>query len=444
MSPETITKQQVSSLTQLLNLREPLATEVTALKTLRDRSEAWVRELAIPTTRDEEWRFTDLSPLLNVEFNTAPSVDVKQSRIETCLLPEAPQSRLVFVNGAYTESLSDVRALPEGVWAGNVSALPPEKQEQLGDYLARHPNHGEVFTALNSASFTDLAIVWVPRGKIVETPLQLMFVASPTDKAMLTQPRCLVVAESNSSLTLVEEYIATTEGCPDSQGVAYFNNAVTEVWLHENADVNHVRLERDNGSAFHIGTTAVTQARDSRYRFHALTLGAQLSRHNIEVHQIGEGTTTTLNGLTLIGKTQTADTHSTVAYNYPNGTANQLHKCIVGDKAHAVFNGRIVVPQAAQMTNASQLNRNLLLSPKARVNTKPQLEIVADNVKCSHGATVSQLEADEVFYLQSRGLDKTTSENLLVDAFAAEILQEVPLESLRKAIAQCVACRVEL
>lgn len=444
MSPETIAKQNLTTLSDWLNLRQAVCEGGARLDSVRDRAQTWVRELALPTTRDEDWRFTDLSELKQIDFVAAPSPQLQRELLEPSLLPEAPQSRLVFVNGRYADSLSDTTALPEGVYAGSVAKLPEAQQAQLGDYLAQHPEQREVFASLNAASFTDVAVVWVSRNVVVDTPLQLLFVSVPEDRAMLTHPHALVVAERSSNLTLVEEYVSTVEGCPDSQGVAYFNNAVTELWLHENANLQHVRLQRENGSAFHIGATAVTQARDSRYACHALSLGAKLSRHNLNLYQTGEGTDATLNGLTLLGKAQTADTHSSVVYNHPNGTANQLHKCILNDKAHAVFDGRVVVSKAAQMTNASQLNRNLLLSPKARVNTKPQLEIIADNVKCSHGATVSQLEADELFYLQSRGLDRVASENLLVDAFAAEILQAVPVPSLRKAIAQCVACRVVL
>lgn len=444
MIPETIAKQNLTTLSDWLNLRQAVCEGGARLDSVRDRAQTWVRELALPTTRDEDWRFTDLSELKQIDFVAAPSPQLQRELLEPSLLPEAPQSRLVFVNGRYADSLSDTTALPEGVYAGSVAKLPEAQQAQLGDYLAQHPEQREVFASLNAASFTDVAVVWVSRNVVVDTPLQLLFVSVPEDRAMLTHPHALVVAERSSNLTLVEEYVSTVEGCPDSQGVAYFNNAVTELWLHENANLQHVRLQRENGSAFHIGATAVTQARDSRYACHALSLGAKLSRHNLNLYQTGEGTDATLNGLTLLGKAQTADTHSSVVYNHPNGTANQLHKCILNDKAHAVFDGRVVVSKAAQMTNASQLNRNLLLSPKARVNTKPQLEIIADNVKCSHGATVSQLEADELFYLQSRGLDRVASENLLVDAFAAEILQAVPVPSLRKAIAQCVACRVVL
>ncbi|OAB60137.1 Fe-S cluster assembly protein SufD [Phormidium willei BDU 130791] len=441
MSLETITKNNVTSLAELVKLRQPVVSDGAILNPIRDRHQARLDELALPTPRDEAWRFTDLSELTGVNFTPAPSINLEASQIEVNQLPEAPESRLVFVNGRYSDNLSQQNALPEGLYAGNLANLPQDQKAKLGDYLAQQPGQEEVFTALNSASFEDIAVIWLRRGTVVEVPLQLLFVSVPEDSAMLTQPRCLVVAEANSHLTFVEEFVSTVEGCPDSQAMAYFNNAVTEIWLEDNAELTHVRLQRDNGSAFHVGKTAVTQARDSRYACHTLNLGSQLSRHNLDVYQTGPGTETTLNGLTLIGKAQTSDSHSTVIYDHPHGTVNQLHKCIVGDKGHAVFDGRVVVMKKAQLTDANQLNRNLLLSPKARVNTKPQLEIVADNVKCSHGATVSQLEADEVFYLQSRGLDKTTSQNLLVDAFAAEILQEIPLKSLQTAIAQCVACR---
>jgi Fe-S cluster assembly protein SufD len=243
-----------------------------------------------------------------------------------------------------------------------------------------------------------------------------------------------VVAQAGSQLTLIEDYKAAGAG-------VYFTNAVTEIVLEENAQVNHTRNLQEGGEAFHIGKSAIAQSRNSRYTCNAITMGAKLSRHNLEVFQTGEGTETTLNGLTLIGGEQLADTHSAIALNHPNGITNQLHKCIVDGRAHAVFNGKVFVPQAAQLTNAGQLNRNLLLSPKARVDTKPQLEITADNVKCSHGATVSQLDAEEVFYLQSRGLNETDARNLLIDAFGAEILDRIPVASLRQRLARCVACR---
>jgi Fe-S cluster assembly protein SufD len=196
--------------------------------------------------------------------------------------------------------------------------------------------------------------------------------------------------------------------------------------------VSHNRIVREGAAAFHVGKTAVTQARYSRYHCNAVTVGGKISRHNLEILQTGEQTETTLNGLTVIADNQLADTHSAISLNHPHGVSKQLHKCIIGDRAHGVFNGKVFVPKLAQLTDASQLNRNLLLSSKARVDTKPQLEITADNVKCAHGATVSQLEDDEIFYLQSRGIDENDARKLLVNAFAAEIINLIPISSLRE------------
>jgi Fe-S cluster assembly protein SufD len=431
---------QDAYLTGLLNQCQALDLQVidpetaTLLQELRDRASRWVNTLTLPTKRDEEWRFTDLSPLLQVNFQTAEAkVDLPQSVVAEFALPEAP-IRLVFVNGVYAPQLSAVADLPEGLVVANLAQLPVTYRSQVGKYLAQQQGSAEVFTALNTAGLTDAAVVWVARNQQVETAIQLLFISTTGETPTVSQPRCLVVAQANSKLTLIEDYRATGEG-------VYFTNAVTEIVLEENAQVSHTRIERESKAAFHIGKSAIAQGRYSRYTCDAITLGAKLSRHNLEVFQTGEGTETTLNGLTLIGGEQLADTHSAIALNHPNGTSNQLHKCIVDDRAHAVFNGKVFVPQTAQFTNASQLNRNLLLSPKARVDTKPQLEITADQVKCSHGATVSQLDADEVFYLQSRGINEANARELLLDAFAAEILNCIPVTSLRQRLSRCVACR---
>ena len=403
------------------------------LQELRDRASVWVKELTIPTKRDEEWRFTDLSPLLQIQFQK-PEINVDfASEITEFILPEAP-IRLVFINGAYAPKLSSVAQLPEGLIVSNLAQLPVTHRSKVGQYLATKEGVTEVFTALNTAGLTDAAVVWVAKNTVVETPIHLLFLTVAGEDKIITQPRFLVVSESGSSVSLTEEYI----NLPSEEKAVYFSNAVTEIFLEQNAEVNHTRIQREGTAAFHIGKTAISQARDSRYTCNAISVGAKLSRHNLEVVQTGEQIETTLNGLTVIAEEQLADTHSVMAYTKPYGTSNQLHKCIVSDKASAVFNGKVFVPQAAQLTNANQLNRNLLLSPKARVDTKPQLEITADNVKCSHGATVGQLEADEIFYLQSRGLNEADARNLLIDAFAAEIINKIAIASLRKQLSQSV------
>ncbi|MBD2344709.1 Fe-S cluster assembly protein SufD [Anabaena subtropica] len=433
VSPSAIANSDAVSLTSSLLDRDSyllsLLNQVTVpategwLQELREGAANWVRHSTIPTTREEEWRFTDLSALRRVEFQQG---EVKPADISVLGLSEAADSRLVFVNGVYAPDLSAVADLPPGVVVGNLSALPITEQERVKKYLAQSEGALEVFTALNTAGISDVAVVLVAKNVIVETPIHLVFISVAGETAMISQPRCLVVAESGSQVSVVEEFVT-----PNAEEGVYLTNAVTEITIADNAHVSHTRVENESKQAFHIGKTAVTQARYSRYTCHAVTLGGKISRHNLEILQTGEQTETTLNGLTMVASNQLADTHSAIALNHPYGTSKQLHKCIVGDRAHAVFNGKVFVPKPAQLTDAAQLNRNLLLSSKARVDTKPQLEITADNVKCAHGATVSQLEDDEIFYLQSRGIDANDARKLLINAFAAEIINQIPVPSLR-------------
>ncbi len=444
----TASSSQDAYLIELLNQSQALGLQVidpemvALLNELRDRASQWVKKLTLPTRRDEEWRFTDLSPLSQVNFQTSTNSALPESLLNQFALPEAP-IRLAFVNGVYAAQLSSLADLPEGLVVSNLAQLPVTHRSRVGEYLAQQQGATELFTALNTASLTDAAVVWVAKNTVVETPIHLLFISTTDEVPIISQPRCLVVAETGSQLSLVESYVASVDGCPDIPvHRPYFTNPVTEIWVEENAQVTHTRNQREAADAIHIGKSAIAQARNSRYTCNAITLGAKLSRHHLDVYQTGEGTETTLNGLTMIGGEQLADTHSAIALNHPHGISNQLHKCIVDDRGHAVFNGKVFVPKAAQFTNAGQLNRNLLLSPKARVDTKPQLEITADQVKCSHGATVSQLDADEVFYLQSRGLNEANARELLLDAFAAEILNRIPVASLRHRLAQCVSCRM--
>ncbi|MEB3338089.1 MAG: Fe-S cluster assembly protein SufD [Leptolyngbyaceae bacterium] len=404
------------------------------LQELRDRATAQAHELAIPSTREEEWRFTDLSPLLQTSFQ-ATTACVSFPDVVDWMLPEAARSRVVFVSGIYAPHVSAIANLPPGAIVGNLASLSLSEPQlaRIRACLGQQPGAEEVFTALNTASLTDVAVVWIPKNQVLEVPIHLVFLSDAQETATISQPRCLVILESGSSVTLVEKYAALTPNA----GV-YFSNAVTEIWLEENAQLNHTRVQEDGSNAFHIGKTAIAQARSSRYTCNAISLGAKLSRHNLEVLQTGEQTETTLNGLTRIRDDQVSDTHSAIAYTKPYGKSRQLHKCIIDDQARAVFNGKVSVPKPAQLTDAGQLNRNILLSPKARVDTKPQLEITADNVKCSHGATVSQLDAEEVFYLQSRGLDQASAQKLLIDAFALEIINQIPVPSLQNKLADHV------
>ncbi|HEY9642061.1 MAG TPA: Fe-S cluster assembly protein SufD [Coleofasciculaceae cyanobacterium] len=431
----TAAERRAAYLSGLLDLAKQSPTALPWLKELRDHADLRVQEQTFPTSRDEEWRFTDLSALLQTQLAAVQHQDLGRTAeaIAPFVLPEARASQLVFMDGAYAPYLSNLTQLPEALVVGTLSALADQYGDRLRPYLAQQSGAEEVFTALNTAGLTDAAVILVPQGLAIETPIHLLFIATAQNAAFI-QPRVLVVAETNSAVTLIEDYGAIGSA-------AYLTNSVTEIWIADNAQVNHIRVQRDGHHAFHIGKTAVSQGRTSRYTCNAVSMGAQLSRHNLEIYQTGEQTETILNGLTLLHGDQIGDTHSTIALTQPHGTTRQLHKCIIDDRAHAIFNGKVFVPKAAQLTDAGQLNRNLLLSPKARVDTKPQLEIVADNVKCTHGATVGQLEADAVFYLQSRGIDVSDARQLLVYAFAFEVIDQIAIASLRRTLAELVQCR---
>ncbi|MBD2327074.1 Fe-S cluster assembly protein SufD [Alkalinema sp. FACHB-956] len=416
----------------LLSLRSPVE-NLPWLQELRNQAAAIVQELAIPTTRDEDWRFTDLSALVAQTWQQPdPAIDLKAC--DSIVLPEAG-CRLVFMNGVFKPHLSKLEDLPAGVFVGNLAQLPSDRLAAVQAALGHQTGAEEVFTALNTASLTDAAIVCIPRNVAVEKPIHLVFLSRTAGTTTIAQPRCLVLAETGSAVTLVEEYSSA-----DAPGT-YFTNAVTEVVVGDNAQVNHTRIQWENQQAFHIGKTAVSQGRDARYICTAISLGGQVSRHHFEVYSQGEQTHSQLMGLTIVDGDRTADTHSLIAFSKPYCTATQVNKCIADGKAHGVFNGRIYVPKLAQQTDASQMSRNLVLSSKARIDTKPQLEIVADNVKCAHGATVSQLEDDEVFYLQSRGIGADAARKLLTFAFATEIINQIPVASLRQSLTQMMRDR---
>jgi Fe-S cluster assembly protein SufD len=399
------------------------------LRDIRYQSKNWLSRLSVPTKKDEDWRFIDLSSLTAGKFIT-PQNPVGAFR--EAPLPETKNSRLIFVNGIYNAELSNVSGLPEGIYVGSLNNLPDNYD--AARYFAQQPGT-DAFTALNTAGGNDVAVVWINKNVVVETPIHLLFIADGGKESSFSQPRTLMVAERGSSISLLEEYVGTGE---------YFTNAVTEVFVQESAKVNHTRLQQESNISYHIGKTSVSQERDSSYTINEINLGAKLFRHNPEMWQQAEQTATNLNGLTVATGEQISDTHSIIALSKPHGITNQLHKCIVSDRAHTVFNGKVFVTKEAQLTDATQLNRNLMLSSKARVDTKPELQITADNVKCAHGATVSQLEAEEIFYLRSRGLNEDDANQLLIDAFAAEIVDRLPLESLRKNITQTIEQKVKL
>ncbi len=269
----------------------------------------------------------------------------------------------------------------------------------------------------------------VPRNTSVTTPIHLLFIA--TQKEVTSSPRCLLIGETGSKVTVIEDYVALQEAC-------YITNTVTEVSLAANAQASHIRIQRDSDQAFHLANCSVSLAHASQYQSTSITLGALISRYNMNVQLKDEASECSINGLALITNKQLADTHTCIDHLKPHGTSHQQHKCIVDGAAHAVFNGKIIVRPHAQLTNSTQSSRNLLLTRQAHVDTKPQLEIFANDVKCAHGATVGQLDDEEIFYLKSRGLSEVAARNLLTYAFAAEIINCIPIASLKNRLEQTV------
>lgn len=389
----------------------------------RLRGEALERAnaLAVPTVRDEDWRFTDLSPLYRLAFRAAEPQVPPATELARWHLPEA-RVRLVFVDGRFVPSLSALPASDAPLFAAPLATGIERLGAALEARLARIADfRHDLFVALNTAYLQDGFVLIAGAHTRAVAPVHALFVSTQKDVAV--HPRVHVVAEAGAEVTLVEDYVALHDG-------AYCVNAVTEVAVAPNALVHHVKLQRDSKAAFHVATGTVRMERDGRYRSNNIAIGARISRQNLNVVQAGPNTECHLDGLALIARRQLADTHSFIDHALPHGTSRQLHKCVAGGGAHAVFNGRVLVREHAQQTDSAQQSRNLLLSGRAHVDTKPQLEIFADDVKCAHGATVGQLEADEVFYLRSRGLDDTAARNLLTYAFAADIVNRIPMPSL--------------
>lgn len=391
--------------------------------------------LSVPTTRDEEWRFTDLTPLTRLQLQPAAAgARVSAADIAAHVLPEAAM-RLVFVDGVPAPALSQPGALPAGVTVMALNEALKSRAALVEPHLAKLAAvEQDLFAALNTAFLQHGVFIHLAGHAQLKAPIHLLFVAAGSGVA--AYPRCLIVAETGAEGCVIEDYVALG----DEAGLT---NAVTEIAVASNASVRHIKLQRESQKAFHIGNCAVTLAKDARFQSHAVTLGARLSRNNLNIVQQGEGVEVAIDGLALIGGRQLADTHTLIDHRKPHGRCEQSHKTIVGGGAHAVFNGKVFVREGAQLTDSSQQSRNLLLSDKARVDTKPQLEIFADDVKCAHGAAVGQLDPDHLFYLKSRGLTGRAARNLLTYAFGAEIIDRIPVPSLVAKLEAAVMARTE-
>jgi Fe-S cluster assembly protein SufD len=400
------------------------------LKRTRDDASGRFQSLGFPTADDEEWRFTSVAPIAEARF--ALALDGRAALGSADLAPfrltDLSSAELVFVNGRYAADLSHVRSLPRGVRIECLASALANNASEVEPYLTRiAPFERQPFTALNTALFVDGAFVHVAAKAALDAPIHVLFVSTADGRPTMAHPRVLVVAGESSQASVVESYVGPA-------GNRYFTNAVTEVVVGENASVDHYKLQHESLNAYHIGAMHVTGRRNARFQSHSVSFGGSLVRNDVIAVLDGEGIDCTLNGLYLGDGRRLVDNHTIIDHAKPHCVSREVYKGILADHARAVFNGRIIVRPDAQKTDAKQTNKALLLSEDAQINTKPQLEIFANDVKCTHGAAVGQMDDEAIFYLRTRGLSHDEARNLLVHAFAGDVLNRMPLEALRERV----------
>lgn len=416
-------------------LRRPgAAAEV--ISVVRAAGEERFRQVGYPTSRDEEWRFTPISPISSTVWGEAPASAVSLDQLANFTFGHAEWPRLVFVNGRLNPALSARGSLPASVHLESLAdalARDPALADELGRRAAMEATP---FAALNAAHVTDGALVDVPNGAELEHPIHLVFVTTAGTSQTATHPRVLVRVGRGARASLVESYLSL------SANDTYFTNAAVDVMVGANSWVEHTRIQREAETAYHVGLTQVYQERDSHYRSFTFAMGGAINRHDLRCHLEAENVETLMYGLYFGRDQQLVDNHTAIFHDFANCRSWEVYKGILDDRAHGVFNGKIFVKPEAQKTDAKQTNRTLLLSETAKVDTKPQLEIFADDVKCTHGATVGFLNDLMLFYLRSRGIPEATAKQHLTYAFAAEVIAEVALTPVREELDRLVRERV--
>ncbi len=394
------------------------------------------KHLGFPNTKHEEWKYTNVNKILKNAYNFDSISELKAEDTQTLRLPEMEANVLFFVNGVFRKDLSHIVSNEKQLLIQDLGEAYQANPALVDQHFARFGNtEQEAFTALNTAFAEQGLFLRVPDGQVVEAPVVLHFISDARQENVAVQPRCLFVVGKNSQLSLIDKI--------DTLGTHHsFNNAVTEIVVQEDAYVTHCKIQNDQAQSYYIGTTQIYQAKQSTYTNTTISLNGGLIRNNLNITLDGEHIESNMYGLYMLkGKTH-VDNHSVADHRQPHAVSNELYKGILDDQSTGVFNGKIYVRQAAQKTNAYQQNRNILLTDQASINTKPQLEIWADDVKCSHGATTGSLDEQALFYLRSRGIVASEARALLIFAFGNEIIEKITVESVREYLANIVAQRL--
>lgn len=410
------------------------------IHSVRKAALARFAELGFPTTRDEEWKYTDITPLVKSAFT--PVVALQPDEMTAADIGRFPfgtsgGNRLVFIHGHFSEKLSTCRSLPKAIGVGSLASALRHQPDVILQHLTRYARYDRnAFCALNTAFLLDGAFVHIPENIVLDEPLHLMFVSSDLDSEFVVHPRNLILVGKNSQATLLETYVHST-------AKPYFTNVVSEIVLAENSVFEHEKIQIEGDRAFHMAAIHVHQGRNSNYISNSISFGGSLVRNNIYAVLDGEGTEATLNGLYIGTDDQVIDNHTAIDHAKPHCTSHELYKGILDGKSRGVFNGKILVRKDAQKTDAKQTNKNLILSEYATVDTKPQLEIFANDVRCTHGATIGQLDDDALFYLRARGITADMARDMLIYAFASDVVDRIRMEQVRQELQNILHDRLQ-
>ncbi len=403
------------------------------LQALRLAAGAHFARLGFPTRRDEDFRYTNVAPIAETPFRRASADDsaLTPDGLQPFLYDGLTGSQIVFVNGHYQPHLSRTAGLPPGVTVGTLAEAMTTHAAAVQAHLALYAqSDSHAFVALNTAALEDGAFVHIPRSVVVEEPIHLLFLSS-ADSPTVSHPRTLILADENSQSTIVESFAGPA-------GQVYFTNAVTEVVTGENAVVDHYKVQRESVKAYHVATLQVQMGRAANFSSHSIGLGGQLVRNDANAVLGAEGCECTLNGLYMATDRQIVDNHTSIDHAMPHCNSHEIYKGILDGHARGVFNGKIFVRLDAQKTDAKQTNQTLLVSPDAQINTKPQLEIFADDVRCTHGATIGQLSDEALFYLRARGIPGDQARSLLTYAFASDVVSRIKVDAIRAQLDQAL------
>ena len=401
------------------NLKNPL-------HVLRKEAISYLSDVSFPTTKDENWKYTNISPVISYPFKLYGNTELEKSKISPYVFDYENWNLLVYVNGVYSSLLSKIKN-DSSILVSDLSTHDLKWNAIINKYFFKIASKKqEPFTVLNTAFCDHGALVFIPDNKIVQNPLQILNIV--TEKGIMMHPRNLIIVGKNSHVQVVESYFSTVDK------INYFTNSVNEFCLEENAHLQHYKIQNESEQAFQINSTFIRQEKRSVYTSFNVDLGGKLTRNNISVLLNDEHTETNLYGLFVADNSQQIDNYSEIDHAHPNCFSNEIYKGILNGASKGVFNGKIIVRKDAQKTNAFQQNNNLVLSDDASMNTKPQLEIFADDVKCSHGATIGQLDEETLFYLRSRGLSLDNAKSILQHAFLSDVTSKIKVDIIKQKI----------